>query len=49
MDDLKDNLLKMANAGELQKNDTIITNNRHYDSLLESLGSYSKSQRGYGK
>ena len=42
MDDLKDNLLKMANAGELQKNDTIITNNRHYDSLLKALEAIQK-------
>ena len=40
--DLKDNLLKLTTAGELEKNDTIVTNNRHYDSLLKALESIQK-------
>lgn len=37
IDLLKNKLLHWANVGELGKNDTIITNNRHYDSLLKAL------------
>ncbi len=39
---LKGLLLKMTNAGELGKNNTIITNNRHYDSLLKALEAIQK-------
>ena len=39
---LKEHLLRMTNAGELGKNDTIITNNRHYDSLFMALEAVQK-------
>ncbi|MDT0607815.1 tRNA uridine-5-carboxymethylaminomethyl(34) synthesis GTPase MnmE [Croceitalea rosinachiae] len=42
VEDLKQKLLKLSNAGELGKNDTIVTNNRHYDALLKALESIQK-------
>ncbi|MGD1947902.1 MAG: tRNA uridine-5-carboxymethylaminomethyl(34) synthesis GTPase MnmE [Croceivirga sp.] len=39
---LKKILVDLTFAGELGKNDTVITNNRHYDSLLKALGSIQK-------
>ena len=35
-----------ANVGELGKNDTIITNNRHYDSLLKALEAIQNVKEG---
>jgi len=34
---LKERLLTLSNMGAIGKNDTIVTNNRHYDSLLKAL------------
>ena len=42
IDALRNRLLEMVNAGELGKNDTIVTNNRHYDSLLKALEAIQK-------
>ncbi|BFP42816.1 tRNA uridine-5-carboxymethylaminomethyl(34) synthesis GTPase MnmE [Flavobacteriaceae bacterium GF1] len=42
IDDLKDMLLQLTNTGELGKNDTIITNSRHYDALLKALEAIQK-------
>ena len=42
INDLKESLLKMTNAGELGNNNTIVTNNRHYDSLLKALEAIQK-------
>jgi tRNA modification GTPase len=42
IDNLKEKLLELTNAGELGKNDTIITNNRHYDALLRALEAIQK-------
>ncbi len=42
IDDLKEKLLELTNAGELGKNETIVTNSRHYDSLLKALEAIQK-------
>jgi tRNA modification GTPase len=42
IDELKERLLHLMHAGQLGKNDTIVTNNRHYDSLLKALESIQK-------
>lgn len=46
VNDLKTKLLELSNAGELGKNDTIITNNRHYDALLKALEAILKVKEG---
>lgn len=46
IDDLKTKLLELSNTGKLGKNDTIITNNRHYDALLKALESIQKVKEG---
>ncbi|MEO0570778.1 MAG: tRNA uridine-5-carboxymethylaminomethyl(34) synthesis GTPase MnmE [Bacteroidota bacterium] len=42
IDTLKNTLLEIINAGNLSRDDTIITNNRHYDSLLKALEAIQK-------
>jgi len=42
LDDLKEKLLHLINAGDLGKNDTVVTNNRHYDALLKALEAIQK-------
>ena len=37
VEDLKSKMLGLLNTGALKNNETIITNNRHYDSLLNAL------------
>jgi len=37
VDDLKNELLSFVNTGALRNNETIVTNTRHYDSLLKAL------------
>ena len=37
VDDLKNQLLSFVNTGALRNNETIVTNTRHYDSLLKAL------------
>ena len=37
IDDLKNQLLSFVNTGALRNNETIVTNTRHYDSLLKAL------------
>ncbi|MBC7607618.1 MAG: tRNA uridine-5-carboxymethylaminomethyl(34) synthesis GTPase MnmE [Burkholderiales bacterium] len=37
IDDLKNLLLSFVNTGALRNNETIVTNTRHYDSLLKAL------------
>ncbi len=39
---LKNRLLQLSNTGALGKNDTIVTNNRHYDALLKALEAIQK-------
>lgn len=46
IDDLKNKLLQFVNTGALRNNDTIITNTRHYDSLLKALEEIEKVQHG---
>ncbi|HEY5824585.1 MAG TPA: tRNA uridine-5-carboxymethylaminomethyl(34) synthesis GTPase MnmE [Cyclobacteriaceae bacterium] len=44
--DLKDKLLSFVNTGALRNNETIVTNTRHYDSLLKALEEIQKVQFG---
>lgn len=46
IDVLKAKLLEFVNTGALRNNDTIITNSRHYDSLLKALSEVQKVQQG---
>lgn len=46
IDELKDKLLHFVNTGALRSNDTIITNSRHYDSLLKAQEEINKVQNG---
>jgi len=46
VDDLKHQLLSFVNTGALRNNETIITNTRHYDSLLKALEEIQKVQYG---
>jgi tRNA modification GTPase len=46
VDELKKQLLSFVNTGALRNNDTIITNTRHYDSLLKALDEITKVKFG---
>ncbi len=46
VEDLKTTLLDFVNTGALRNNETIVTNTRHYDSLLKALEEISKVQEG---
>lgn len=46
VEDLQNRLLNFVNTGALRNNETIITNSRHYDSLLRALESIEKVQMG---
>ncbi len=46
IEDLKRTLLSLSSAGALGKNDTIVTNNRHYDALLKALEAIQKVKEG---
>ena len=46
IDALKVKLLEFVNTGALHNNDTIVTNSRHYDSLLKALSEIQKVQQG---
>ena len=46
VDDLKKKLLTFVNTGELRNNETIVTNTRHYDSLLKALEEIQKVNFG---
>ncbi|MCW2120840.1 tRNA uridine-5-carboxymethylaminomethyl(34) synthesis GTPase MnmE [Flavobacterium sp. 7A] len=46
IDELKDQLLSFVNTGALRNNETIVTNTRHYDSLLKALDEISKVKYG---
>ena len=46
IENLKDTLLELSNIGALGKNDTIVTNNRHYDALLRALEAIEKVKQG---
>lgn len=44
--DLQNSLLEFVNTGALRNNETIVTNTRHYDSLLKALEEIEKVQFG---
>ena len=46
IEDLKNQLLSFVNTGALRNNETIITNTRHYDSLLKALEEIQKVKFG---
>ncbi|MFV5703839.1 tRNA uridine-5-carboxymethylaminomethyl(34) synthesis GTPase MnmE [Flavobacterium sp. XS2P12] len=46
VDDLKNQLLSFVNTGALRNNETIVTNTRHYDSLLKALDEIQKVKYG---
>ncbi|WP_115814329.1 tRNA uridine-5-carboxymethylaminomethyl(34) synthesis GTPase MnmE [Flavobacterium aquicola] len=46
VDDLKNELLSFVNTGALRNNETIVTNTRHYDSLLKALDEIQKVKFG---
>jgi tRNA modification GTPase len=46
IDELKNTLLSFVNTGALRNNETIITNTRHYDSLLKALEEIQKVKWG---
>ena len=43
---LKTKLLEFVNTGALRNNETIVTNSRHYDSLLKALAEVQKVKQG---
>lgn len=46
VDELKNQLLSFVNTGALRNNETIVTNTRHYDSLLKALNEIQKVKYG---
>ena len=46
IDALKNELLSFVNTGALRNNETIVTNTRHYDSLLKALEEVQKVKYG---
>ena len=46
IDELKNALLSFVNTGALRNNETIVTNSRHYDSLLKALEEIQKVKWG---
>jgi tRNA modification GTPase len=46
IDELKNTLLSFVNTGALRNNDTIVTNSRHYDSLLKAFEDIQKVKHG---
>lgn len=46
VDELKNQLLSFVNTGALRNNETIVTNTRHYDSLLKALKEIQKVKFG---
>lgn len=46
IDTLKSELLGLVNTGSLRNNETIVTNTRHYDSLIKALEEIQKIQYG---
>ena len=46
IDELKATLLSFVNTGALRNNETIVTNSRHYDSLLKALEEIAKVRYG---
>ena len=46
IEELKNQLLSFVNTGALRNNETIVTNTRHYDSLLKALNEIQKVKFG---
>ncbi|MCB9426289.1 MAG: tRNA uridine-5-carboxymethylaminomethyl(34) synthesis GTPase MnmE [Flavobacteriales bacterium] len=46
IDELKEKLISFVNTGALRNNETIVTNTRHYDSLLKALEEIQKVKEG---
>ena len=46
IEDLKNKLISFVDTGALRNNETIVTNTRHYDSLLKSLEEIQKVKHG---
>ncbi|GMN12058.1 tRNA uridine-5-carboxymethylaminomethyl(34) synthesis GTPase MnmE [Croceitalea sp. MTPC9] len=46
VDVLKDTLINLVNTGALRNNETIVTNTRHYDSLIKALEEVNKVRAG---
>ncbi|MBT8204810.1 MAG: tRNA uridine-5-carboxymethylaminomethyl(34) synthesis GTPase MnmE [Eudoraea sp.] len=46
LDTLQEQLVALVNTGALQKNETIVTNARHYEALGKALGEINKVQKG---
>ena len=46
VEEVKEKLLSFVNTGALRNNETIVTNTRHYDSLLKALEEIQKVQFG---
>src|SRR5690554_2312647 len=46
LEELKNKLLEYVNTGALRNNETIVTNSRHYDSLLNALEEMIRVQEG---
>ena len=46
IDELKNQLMSFVNTGALRNNETIVTNTRHYDSLLKALEEIQKVRFG---
>lgn len=46
IEDLKNQLISFVNTGALRNNETIVTNTRHYDSLIKALEEIQKVQYG---
>ncbi|WP_293872284.1 tRNA uridine-5-carboxymethylaminomethyl(34) synthesis GTPase MnmE [Flavobacterium sp.] len=46
IEDLKNQLLSFVNTGALRNNETIVTNTRHYDSLIKALEEIQKVKFG---
>src|SRR5690606_38331104 len=46
IEELKEKLLSFVNTGALRNNETIVTNTRHYDSLLKALEEIQKVRYG---
>jgi tRNA modification GTPase len=46
IEDLKNQLMSFVNTGALRNNETIVTNTRHYDSLLKALEEIQKVRFG---
>lgn len=46
IEDLQNKLLEFVNTGALRNNDTIVTNSRHYDSLIKAQAEINHVQEG---